>query len=173
MTDTAFWNSIARKYAKSPISNVPAYEQTLERVRSHLRADDVALELGCGTGTTALKLADAVSHYTATDIAPEMIAIAKEKLAANWLDGLDFAVSDDLASDFDEGTFDVVLGFNLFHLVPDPDAAFRRANALLRPGGLFISKTVCMSRKWYLKPLIRAMQLFGKAPRTVGWTRKH
>ena len=52
----------APKYAKSPIKDVPAYEYTLGRTRSYLKPTDAVLELGCGTGGTALKLADAVAH---------------------------------------------------------------------------------------------------------------
>ncbi len=167
MTDAAFWNSIARKYSKSKIGDVPAYEQTLARVRQHLGQDDRVIELGCGTGTTALKLADGVSSYTGTDLSAEMIAIAGEKLALEGIDGLDFAVSDADASAFEDGSFDAVLGFNIYHLVPDPDAAFRRAHALLKPGGLFISKTPCLARRWYLKPVISVLRLVGKAPRIV------
>ncbi len=167
MTDAAFWDSIARKYAKSKISDVPAYEQTLDRVRQYLSREDRVLELGCGTGTTALKLANGVAEYIGTDVSPEMIAIAEEKRAAAPVDGLNLEVSDERASQFDNGTFDAVLGFNIFHLVPDPDAAFRRVHALLKPGGLFISKTPCLGKRWYLKPVIGAMQLVDKAPKTV------
>ena len=39
-----------------------------------------------------------------------------------------------------------------------------RACALLKPGGLFISKTPCIGGKWYFRPIIGAMQLIGKAP---------
>lgn len=74
-----FWDGIARKYAARPIKNMPAYERTLERAQSYLAAGDHALEVGCGTGTTALKLAPHVRHITATDVSAEMIAIAREK----------------------------------------------------------------------------------------------
>ena len=75
MTDALWWDRVARKYAKSKISNIPAYEKTLERVRSHLRADANVLELGCGTGSTALLLAEGVGSYVGTDLSSEMIEI--------------------------------------------------------------------------------------------------
>ncbi|MHA7872623.1 MAG: methyltransferase domain-containing protein, partial [Hyphococcus sp.] len=62
-------------------------------------------------------------------------------------------------------TFDAVLGFNLLHLLHDAQAAVRRVHALLKPGGLFISKTVCLSeRGGALRLLIPVMRFFGKAP---------
>ena len=52
-----FWDGIAEKYAKRPISDMAAYEYTLGRTRSYLKPEDQVLELGCGTGSTALLLA--------------------------------------------------------------------------------------------------------------------
>ncbi len=165
--DTAFWDSIARKYATQPIADTSAYETTLNRVRQHLGAEDTVLELGCGTGSTALLLADGVARYTGTDVSPEMIAIANEKRAAEPITGLDFVTADSSAEAFDAGAFDAVLAFNLYHLVARPNRAMARVHSLLKPGGIFISKTPCLAKRWYLRPVIFAMHLVGKAPRTV------
>ena len=78
-TAETFWDKNAEKYSRSPVKNVPAYERTLERTRSYLSADDEVLELGCGTGSTALLLADAVKHITGSDISANMIGIARAK----------------------------------------------------------------------------------------------
>ncbi|MGI9391799.1 MAG: class I SAM-dependent methyltransferase [Boseongicola sp.] len=164
MTDAHFWDKIARKYSRRPISNISAYEKTLERVRSHLGANDKVVELGCGTGSTGLLLANCVSSYLGTDVSPEMIEIANEKLAETPIDRLNFAVTDAHALDLDDESFDAVLGFNLYHLVPDLDGALKRARDLLKPGGLFITKTPCIGGKWYFRPVIGVMQLIGKAP---------
>ncbi|MEM9971404.1 MAG: class I SAM-dependent methyltransferase, partial [Pseudomonadota bacterium] len=167
MTDAKFWDAAARKYARSKISDMPAYEETIRRARAHLSPNDRVLELGCGTGTTALRLADAVASYTATDVSSEMIAIGNEKLAVDPVPGLQFSVSSADGAGVGARDFDVVMGFNLFHLVADPDAAFRQVHTLLRDGGLLISKTPCLSRRWYLRPLVGAMKPVGKAPRHV------
>lgn len=161
----AFWDKVARKYAAKPVDDVPAYERTLERTRAYLHGDDKVLELGCGTGTTALKLADAVGHLTATDIAPEMIAIANEKLSVNGPGNVSFAVGtlDDPAP---EQFYDAVLGFNFLHLLEDVPGALKAIHARVKPGGIFISKTGCVAEaSWFLRKLmIPAMQLIGKAP---------
>lgn len=34
--NNAFWDKAAKKYAAQPISDISAYEQTMERVVSHL-----------------------------------------------------------------------------------------------------------------------------------------
>lgn len=80
-SDARFWDRAARKYAARPIAAPAEYERTLDRTRALLKSSDHVLELGCGTGTTALRLADGVERYLATDISPEMIAIANQKHA--------------------------------------------------------------------------------------------
>ena len=170
MSNPEFWNRIARKYAKHRISNIPAYEQTLDHVRRHLRTEDEVLEVGGGPGSTAILLAPSVSRYTGTDSAEEMIAIAQEKLIADPIAGLEFMVAKaDLESVAAESK-DVVLAFNLYHLVPDLDAAISAAHRVLKPGGLFITKTPCLGKMWYLRPLIKVMQLVGKAPPVTFFT---
>lgn len=166
-----FWDSIAEKYARSPVRDPAAYDYTLERVRSYLGAEDRVLELGCGTGTTALRLRNAVSCYTATDIAPAMIAIAQRKKQEAEADNLRFVVCD-VAGAPDEA-FDTVMGFSLFHLVDDLDAALAQVHRRVRSGGLFISKTPCLKdsksvfQRLMMRVMIPVMQLVGKAPSVV------
>lgn len=164
MTDTAFWDKIAPRYAKSPISNPGAYEDTLSRVRSYLRPDDDVLELGCGTGSTALLLADAVASYEATDISRAMIDIAKGKLGDHKGKSPAFRVAGVSAVEYADSTPDVVLAFNLLHLIPDLEAALKMIHDLLPEDGVFISKSAALSEKWYYGPMIGAMRLIGKAP---------
>ncbi len=169
--NTVFWDRLARKYSAQPIKNQAAYEKTLERTLEHLGPNDNVLELGCGTGSTALLLAGDVGSYLGTDFAPGMIGIADEKLQAarekgEAPAGLSFAVADAFGEEVDKnGGYDAILGYNYLHLVEDPESVLARVNSLLKPGGLFISKTVCLkSKAWLFLPLIKLMQLFGKAP---------
>ncbi len=164
-SDARFWDRTSRKYAKSAIADQPGYERTLDRTRTLLGSGDKVLELGCGTGTTALQLASDVRDYLATDISAGMIAIAHEKLTAGPLPGLVFrtAAAEDLTAD--AGQFDAVLGFNYLHLVRDLPGTLRRIHALLSAEGLFISKTPCVGD---MNPLIwlavPAMRAIGQAP---------
>ena len=78
-SDARFWNKIAAKYAKSPIRDEAAYRYTLERTRSYLKDGDTVAELGCGTGSTAIELAPAVSRMVATDLSSAMLDVGKER----------------------------------------------------------------------------------------------
>ena len=161
-----FWDKIARKYAADPIEDMPGYEKSLARTLEFLSPTQSVLEVGCGTGTTALRLAPATGRLLATDLSPQMIAIANEKLAADPRANLEFRVADADAPMAEPGSHDVVLAFNLLHLVADLDGALSTITQSLVPGGLLISKTACISEMnplvpWLLLPLMR---LFGKAP---------
>ncbi|TYC67284.1 methyltransferase domain-containing protein [Stappia sp. BW2] len=171
-SSAGFWSKIATKYAASPIRNQDAYEKTLERTRAHLGPQDGVLELGCGTGTTALLLAGSVRSYLATDFASGMIEIAEAKLkdgpdAKDAPQGLRFAVADVFSDRVEPGEtgYDAILAFNFLHLVENAEDTLSRIHQLLKPGGLYISKTACLKRRaWLFAPLIKLMQLVGKAP---------
>lgn len=171
--DARFWDREARAYAKSPIADPVGYTRTLDRVAALLGPGDAVLELGCGTGTTALALAPKVASYVATDLSSEMIAIAGEKVAAAPVPGLRFAVATSASVPARPGGYDAVLAFNLLHLVADLEETLRLVRAQVRPGGLFVSKTACVGE---MNPLIRwaipVMRWFGRAPATVAVLRE-
>ncbi len=170
--DEIFWDKAARKYAASPIADMAGLERTLARVREKLAPGHHVLELGCGTGTIALRLADAVESYLATDISAQMIAIAQEKLAnpkiGHLKERLSFrqATAGQLAAA--STRYDAILGFNYLHLAGDSSSVLANIRTLLKPKGLFISKTPCVGD---MNPLIRLaiplMRVAGKAPASV------
>lgn len=160
-----FWNKVARRYANMTIRNPEGYEATLERVRSYLRPNDQVLELGCGTGTTALKLGGLVKRYVACDYAGEMIAIANEKKSQEANGAPEFLIAQTCDGSLPRGPFDVVLAFNVLHLLSDRRTAFDEVADRLPSGGYFISKTPCLSGFFrVLKPIVVVLQWFGKAP---------
>lgn len=164
-SDARFWDRIARKYAADPIADMAGYERTLARTRELMKGDEAVFEFGCGTGTTALRLAPSVRCILATDISREMIAIAREKAHAQGCANVDFDVVKPHAAAWPDGAFDVALGFNVLHLMAARNETLRAVHGMLKPGGLFISKTPCLME---MNPLIRlalpVMQFVGKAP---------
>ncbi|MDX2238829.1 MAG: class I SAM-dependent methyltransferase [Hyphomonadaceae bacterium] len=160
-----FWDRAARKYAADPIADMVGYERTLEAVRGYVKASDVAYEFGCGTGTTALKLAPSLARIDATDISSEMIAIAREKAAAEGCSTVAFAVGTPETAPWPDGAFDVALGFNILHLIEDRPAALAAVRRVLKPGGLFLSKTVCIKEMNVgIRMALPVMQAIGLAP---------
>ncbi|RYP91136.1 hypothetical protein DL770_002744 [Monosporascus sp. CRB-9-2] len=172
-SDAHFWDKAAKSYAKSAVSDDAGYERTLDKTRSVLKPTDKVLELGCGTGATALRLADGVQSYLGSDISSEMINIANDKLATANLESFGAGLSPRLS--FRTGTaevltadaarFTAVLGFNYLHLVRDVPGTLRSIHSLLEDGGLFITKTACVGdMNLLLRLALPAMQFVGMAP---------
>lgn len=164
-----FWDKKAQGYAKSAIADMDAYEQTLTRVRAHLKSEDQVLEIGCGTGSTALRLASSVGRITASDVSEQMVRIGQQKASEQGCENIEFLTSGAMDPKLGTRQYDVVLAFNMLHLVNDPAATIARAFELLRPSGLFISKTFCLPEHFSLKVrLIRwvlpLMQWINQAP---------
>jgi ubiquinone/menaquinone biosynthesis C-methylase UbiE len=162
--DQRFWDRIAPSYAKKPVPDESAYQRTLERVRSYLNPNQLVLEVGCGTGTTALHLAPHAAQILASDLSPGMIRIARQKARAAGVENVVFmpGTLDELEA---APRFDVVMAFNVFHLMADIPSALRRVHDLLVPGGLLISKTPCVGEINFLMRLaIPVMQAFHRAP---------
>lgn len=164
-TDAKFWDKVADKYAASPIKDMAAYEQTMARTRAYLSADQDVLEVGCGTGSTALLLAPNVKQMTASYISKRMIEIGEGKARAQCVENVTFRQALLPDETLVPESFDTILSYNTLHLVTDLPAVLRNLRGALKPGGVFISKTVCLAEQTRLWGIpIFLMRLIGKAP---------
>lgn len=165
-----FWDGVAEKYARRPIRDMDAYTYSLDRTRSYLAPNHRVLEVGCGTGSTALLLAENTGQITASDLSANMIKIASKKARDQGVSNVTFVTADLFDAAIEGEPYDVVLALNLLHLLEDVHAAIERINGLLKPGGIFISKTVCPFGRGVplkfrvLTTVLPVMQLLGKAP---------
>ncbi|NDR59665.1 class I SAM-dependent methyltransferase [Aliiruegeria sabulilitoris] len=162
-----FWNWIARRYARTPIRDETSYREKIRRTQSVLRPDWNVLEFGCGTGSTALEHAPHVANIHGIDSAPRMIDICREKLETGEVPNARFDVDaiDTLAAE--DGSYDAVLGMSILHLVDDRDATIGKVHRLLKPGGVFVSSTMCLEGQARLMTnvLLPLGNLFGLLPR--------
>ena len=156
-----FWDRIAARYAVRPLKNVAAYEAMLSDIALHLLPDDGVLELGCGTGGTAIRLAPLVAHWTACDFSPAMIGIAQAKPAGN---NLRFVVAD-AGQALATGPCDVVCAINVLHLVDDMPATLAQIHAHLPQSGHLIIKVWCFADvMWRIRAIFSTLAVFGLFP---------
>lgn len=119
-------------------------ECEIQHALSRLRPADRVLELGCGYGRIALRLAAAAAQVTGIDVAPDSLAMAR-RLASQDSPGsrCSFVQMDALALDFEPGQFDIVLclqnGIGAFRV--DAQRLLRESLRVLRPGGLLLLST--------------------------------
>jgi SAM-dependent methyltransferase len=95
------------------------------------------LELGCGTGNDAARLAAEGYSVTATDLSGEAIGQARAKFGSMAT----FRVADMTERlPFPDGDFDAAMSNVAMHMFPDSvtRAVFAEVRRLVRPGGLFL-----------------------------------
>jgi ArsR family transcriptional regulator len=95
------------------------------------------LDAGTGTGQMLELLASHVKHAVGVDVSPEMLAIARERVAK--FNHMQVRLADAYRLPFPTGTplqgFDVVLFHQVLHFLDDPQAAVGEAVRVLKPGG--------------------------------------
>ncbi|KZK77319.1 Demethylrebeccamycin-D-glucose O-methyltransferase [Pseudovibrio sp. W64] len=142
-----FWDQSASNYDNTEEKFEFIHSRSRENTKRHLKDTDIVLDYGCGTGTTACEISSSVHSVCAIDISTGMIEIAKAKATTGGIANVDFEQADIFDEEFESGSFDVVLAFNMLHTVPDPESVVQRTIELLKPGGLFISVTPCLGGK--------------------------
>jgi len=104
----------------------------LRQLHSHC---DNSLDIGCGTGSFARRLAERSQHVLAIDFSPEMIRIARERSAK--FSNLDFQLADVLNLPFDVESFDCIATIATLHHLPLAEMLLK-LKAALKPGGVLL-----------------------------------
>ncbi len=159
---SAFWDKVAERYSKKPVVDEAAYQEKLRITREYFRPDMEVLEIGCGTGSTAVAHAPFVKHVRATDISSRMIEIAAAKAAAQEVDNISFDVGaiDDL--NIADQSVDAVLALSVLHLVEDRDEVIATVHRMLKKDGVFVTSTVCLGES------MKILKFIGPIGRSLG-----
>lgn len=110
-----------------------AWDRILDLVLPQGRTLD-ALDVGCGTGFLSLEMAKRGHRVTGGDLAPSMLALAREKAAALGL-SVQFQEADAENLPFAAASFDLVISRHVLWTLPHPEAAIADWKRVLRPGG--------------------------------------
>ncbi len=98
-----------------------------------------ALDLGCGTGTNAITMAQHGWDVVGVDFIPRAIKKARKKAGQAQL-SIDFRVEDVTRLEGVSGPFDLILDIGCFHSLPDQGKTtyLQNLERLLAPSGTFL-----------------------------------
>ena len=169
-----FWDKIAERYSKQPIADEAAYQKKLQVTRQYFLPDMGVLELGCGTGSTAIAHAPYVKHILAIDISSKMIEIAQGKADAKNVENVTFMRSTIDEFSASDQTFDAVLGLSILHLLDNKEEVTAKVHKMLKPGGIFVTSTACIGDTMmrFLKVIVPIGKFFGLMPMVKVFTTK-
>ncbi|HEX6189387.1 MAG TPA: methyltransferase domain-containing protein [Pyrinomonadaceae bacterium] len=104
----------------------------LRRVPAQCRK---ALEIGCGTGAFARRLAERAEHVTALDLSPEMIRVARSQ--SSDISNIRFQLADVNNWDFPKRHFDCIAAIATLHHTKLREV-LSKAKVALTPGGVLL-----------------------------------
>jgi ubiquinone/menaquinone biosynthesis C-methylase UbiE len=150
------WDAEAAGFDEEPDHGLrdPEIREAWRRtLREHLPEPPARVaDLGCGTGTLSVLLADEGYAVDGVDFSPEMVDAAREKAAGR--PDVRFAVGDAGDPPFERATYDVVLCRHVLWALPDKAAALGTWVGLLRAHG----RLVLVEGFWHTGAGLRAAE---------------
>ena len=95
------------------------------------------LDVGCGTGFLAIRMAELGHTAVGIDLSEEMLAEAQRKAESSGL-AVTFRLGDAEAPPTDGAPYDVIVERHVIWTLPQPTDAIRAWHTLLKPGGVLI-----------------------------------
>lgn len=93
------------------------------------------VEVACGPGLIARRLADRVGSIHGVDLTPAMLKIACREASLAKLDNVEFSQGDATALDFQDGSFDGAVTRLSLHHIPAPQRVLEEMARVVKPGG--------------------------------------
>jgi 2-polyprenyl-3-methyl-5-hydroxy-6-metoxy-1,4-benzoquinol methylase len=163
-----FWDRMAKYLDQVERKDETTNIKIIDKTKKYLKISDTVLDYGCGTGTAAIEIAGSVTTVNGIDISSKMIEAAKGKTVERKVKNIDFAQTTIFDEKFKKGSFDVILCFNLLHLVDDKPKVMRKINELLKSGGMMISATPCI-KGTFLGVLLSPLSKIGLIPQITSF----
>ena len=134
------WTANAAGWRKRSARHVETSREATEAIveAAQVRPGMRVLDLASGTGEPCLTLAERVGpdgHVTATDLVPEMLAVAEENARVRGQTNISFQQADAEALPFADQTFDAVTCRFGVMFFADVERALREVYRVLEPGG--------------------------------------
>jgi ubiquinone/menaquinone biosynthesis C-methylase UbiE len=139
------WDRFAAGYAKGSIDDVESYQTKLKVTQDrYLKSYMKVVEIGCGTGGTSILHAPRVQHILATDVSSKMLEFAQQNAKEAGIRNVEFRQASVDQLELPAQSQDVVLALSILHLLPNRPEAFKKVHNWLKPGGVFVTSTICL-----------------------------
>ena len=145
-----FWDRMANRADPQDASIGGIEIKTVELTKKYLKMSDTVLDYACGTGSMTIEITNHVKAVQAMDISARMIEVVKERARHQKIENIHFVQGTLFDAPYEDESLDVVLAFNILHLLEEPHMAIQKIHALLKPGGIFISATACLGESTLL-----------------------
>ena len=159
-----FWDRSADYYDNEEKKDEFTFLKFIEKAKKYLKASDIVLDFGCGTGLVCNEIADDAKMIYAIDISSKMIDIAKDKASQGRIQNINYIYTTIFDDRFKSDSFDAILILNVLHLLDDSQEVIKRLSELLKPEGHIISATPCMGEKPILNTLFSIGSKIGITP---------
>lgn len=160
-TNKKFWEKVAKIYTAFMSKNDKTYDVICKYLEGYIGDEKKVLELACGTGQITFRMAHKADFWTATDYSESMVKEAEKRKIQEAKDtNITFQVQDATNLTYEDNTFDLVVIANALHIMPDPEAALKEINRVLKEDGILFAPTF-VYEKGYSKLLIWLMERFG------------
>ncbi|WP_149184821.1 class I SAM-dependent methyltransferase [Streptomyces sp. TRM49041] len=129
-----------------PITEATDHLTDLVADRLALRPDQHLLDVGCGNGVPALRIAGASQGVRVTGITvshQQLAKAAKEAAGSDARDRVSFLFADAMDLPFEDGSFDGAWAIESLLHMPDQAAALAEMHRVVRPGGRLVIADLC------------------------------
>ncbi|MBE0699593.1 MAG: class I SAM-dependent methyltransferase [Anaerolineaceae bacterium] len=161
-----YWDSAAASFDDAPDHGLrdPLIRQAwTELIQAWLPPSPISiLDIGCGTGSLSLILAQPGNEVTGIDLSPKMISLVQAK-AAEHSQPILFQVMDGADPCFPKHHFDLLLCRHLLWALPEPGQVLQRWAKLLKPGG----RLILIEGFWHTGAGLHARQIIEALPPTL------
>ncbi|AKT42974.1 type I polyketide synthase [Chondromyces crocatus] len=143
-------------------SSQPTYYALLEKVLVRLLERSPGqkiriLEAGGGSGVVTFRLMPALRNrdieYHFTDLGRYFLVQAERRAAQEGIDFMRFDMMDvsrdPIDQGYEEGSYDIVLAYNVIHATPSVKDSLTNLKRLLAPGGVMVVLEATRAPRWY------------------------
>lgn len=134
--DSGHFDTKARDWDSNPVF-IDRAEKIAAAIRAEVALDTgmSALDYGCGSGLLSFPLKDELGRITLKDTSAGMLAVLREKIAAQGVTNMTARQTDLTAEPLPDERYDLIYSSMTLHHIPDTARILKVFHALLTPGG--------------------------------------